>query len=83
MYVRGHSNTTWTRRDGKGVSGKSMVGHATKGRWYVKCSFLRRVGPNWVMWTTQLLNNTFKFANEYLNHKLLGNDLLFRLSRQF
>jgi hypothetical protein len=29
--IRGHSITTWTRRGGLGVSGKSMVGHVTKG----------------------------------------------------
>ena len=30
--VRGRSITTWTRRGGWGVSGKSRVGHVTKGR---------------------------------------------------
>ena len=29
---RGHSKTTWTKRGGWGASGKSTVGHRTKGR---------------------------------------------------
>ena len=41
--VWGHSITTWTRRGGKVVKRKSMLGHKTKDRYHVKCPKLSSV----------------------------------------
>ena len=59
--VRGHSITTWTRREDDRVSRKSTLGHVTKGRNHVNCPQLLYVrvevfdvhsrrggGQNWV-----------------------------------
>ena len=52
--VRGHSITTWARKEGEWVSRKSTLGHVTKSRNHVNCRQLllfgwrRGGGQNWV-----------------------------------
>ena len=63
--VRGHSITTWARKEGEWVSRKSTLGHVTKSRNHVNCRQLlyvrveegrgSKLGRNW---STQLLNDS-------------------------
>ena len=43
-YLRGHSITMWTRKEGCGVTINSTRGHLTKSSQYVKCPFLSTRG---------------------------------------
>ena len=70
--VRGHSITTWARKEGEWVSRKSTLGHVTKGRNHVNCpqffvcsggGFRRPLEEGWGSklgrnWSTQLSNDS-------------------------